>query len=98
MGGGGCDEGPWHYVDAVGEPPFENGWTNRGGGYVPTRFRTICDEVEIEIEATGPQGTVVFTLPTGFTPPYIIEGTVGDGTAKGAQNIQVNPDGTVYAE
>lgn len=97
-GGGGCDEGPWHNVGEDDEPPFEGDWANLGGDRVPTRFRTVCDEVEIEIAATGTSASVIFTLPEGFRPAYTMEGTISDGTPGGVQNITVGTDGTVYAE
>ncbi len=93
--GGGCSEGPWHYVDADGL--FENGWADINGSLVLTRFRTFCDEVEIELCCEGPAGVTIFTLPVGFRPLVDQPGIVGDGTGTGAQNIQVLSDGSVFA-
>ena len=91
-GGGGCDEGPWHYVGDPGEPAYEGDWQDNLSF---TRFRTVCDETEIEISATGTSGSVIFTLPAGYAPSISIYAIVGDGSSTGSHNVVVYSDGTV---
>jgi len=89
---GGCNEGSWHYVGDPGEPAYEGDWQDNLSF---TRFRTVCDETEIEISATGTSGTVIFTLPTGYAPSISIYAIVGDGSSTGSHNVVVYSDGTV---
>src|SRR5262252_7708069 len=62
--------GPWHYVGATREPPFQNGWDNIGDPYQVMRFRELLDEgIEIQGSVTGgASGTVIFTLPVRYRP------------------------------
>lgn len=95
LGTGGCSEGPWQNVGDLSL--FEGDWQDIDVTLIPTRFRTFCDETEIELACTGTAGTTIFTLPVGYRPTQAQPGIVGDGSSTGAQNILVNTDGTVNA-
>ena len=58
----------WHYVGDPGEPTFQNGWDNVGGGLTHMRFRRlVAGGVEIQGSVTGgTSGSVVFTLPAHY--------------------------------
>lgn len=59
----------WHSVGAAGEPAFQNGWTNFGGGFAPARFQRVGDRVWIEgLIKDGTMPGTAFTLPDGFRP------------------------------
>lgn len=94
--GGSCEVGEWHYVGEAGEPAFEGDWLAAGDGF--TRFRSFCDETEIELSCEGTSASTIFTLPAAFCPTANTYGTVGDGTSNGAQNIEVFTTGEVFAQ
>lgn len=71
----------WHNVGDSGEPAFQNGITNQGGGLVPMRFRLLPGDpldggdthgcLEIQGSVTGGStGDVIFTLPIGYRPSH----------------------------
>ena len=68
---------PFHLVGAVGEPKFENAWSNRGGSAVgsvdePAGFYKDQEGiVHLQgqiVQPTGPAGSVIFQLPPGYRP------------------------------
>jgi len=60
--------GEWHTVGATGEPAFQNGHTDAGSPWFPTRFRlTLSGGFEYVININvGTPLTVVYNLPDGF--------------------------------
>jgi hypothetical protein len=61
----------WHYINAAGEPAFQNGWGNYGANYAPASFRRDRDIVYIRgLVALGTAATVIFTLPAAYWPAY----------------------------
>lgn len=77
-------------------PPFQNGWMNKGSGFVPCRFKVNkWRDVEIEggIEG-GAVGSVIFTLPEEYRPDGSLRFVCSsDGTA--TTHVQVDPNGDV---
>lgn len=73
---------PWHVVGAAGEPAFENGWVNFGGGLSTVAFRKDPEgRVWLRGQAkSGTAGTVLFTLPAGYRPPARVDFDTIDGT------------------
>lgn len=62
---------PWHYIDATGEPAFENSWDNFAAGTDPEAgFRLDGAHGQLKGKvAGGSSGTVAFTLPEALWPP-----------------------------
>lgn len=92
--------GPWHTVGGTGEPAFQNSWANYGSGYGPTRFRLEAGGTRVAFDLAisgGANGTVMFTLPVGFRPPYprTVSCAIGSWLA-GA--LVIGTDGTVTAQ
>ena len=67
-----ADTGTWHEVGAAGEPAFQNGWANYGGGWPGAAFRRGVDgRVHLRgLVAGGQHGTStpMFVLPAGYRP------------------------------
>ena len=63
----------WHEVGAVGEPAFQNSWSNYATGYNTVAFRKDAfGFVHVKGAATGgTAGVAVFTLPVGYRPALI---------------------------
>ncbi|HEY8001946.1 MAG TPA: hypothetical protein VID76_08410 [Solirubrobacterales bacterium] len=60
---------PFHLVGTASEPPFENGWANKGGGFASTAFlKDPFGIVHLRGTMIGPSGSVAFTLPAGYRP------------------------------
>lgn len=67
----GAPAGPWHNVGGVGEPAFQNSWSNFAAGFQVARFRLCGGGTQVEVQGmvkTGTLGTAVFTLPAGYRP------------------------------
>lgn len=62
----------WHEVGGVGEPAFQNGWSNDGSPYETLAFRLLSNNQLIMkgviTGGTTTDGTVLFTLPEGYRP------------------------------
>jgi hypothetical protein len=60
----------WHVVGAVGQPAFENGWVNYGGGYASAAFyKDSLGVVHLKgLVKSGTVGTSIFQLPAGYRP------------------------------
>lgn len=59
-----------HVVGAAGEPAFQNGWSNFGGGFEGARFWKDPEGV-VHLEGLVSGGAVtsaIFTLPVGYRP------------------------------
>ena len=62
---------PWHEVGAAGEPAFNTGWSNYGGGYETMAFRKTPDgrvHLKGNVKAAAGANQVVFALPVGYRP------------------------------
>jgi microcystin-dependent protein len=61
----------WHLVGTAGEPAFQNGYVNYGGGFAACGFRRFPDgKVKLKGLVNGPGASaVIFTLPPGYRPP-----------------------------
>jgi hypothetical protein len=58
-------------VGVAGQPAFENGWANYGGGEQPVGFYRSGSRVYLQGAASNtssPSATSIFTLPTGYRP------------------------------
>ncbi len=75
-------------------PTLLNSWANFGAPYQTARYRRFGGVVYIQGEVkTGANGTVIFTLPTGFRPPNDLQvATVLSGGAIGRVDIQADGD------
>jgi hypothetical protein len=59
----------WHEVDTTGEPVFQNGWHNSGGGLETVAFYKDREGVvHLKGTATGSNNMIVFQLPAGYRP------------------------------
>lgn len=88
----------WHYVGKVGEPAFQNSWTNVGPGLPQLAFR-IREAGVVDIQGTvdnGASGTTIFTLPAGYRPSAVSYAPLAslDGSAK---NLLIGSSGAVQA-
>jgi hypothetical protein len=56
-------------IGDVGQPLFENGWTNKGQGFASAAFlKDSLGIVHLRGTLNGPTGQVAFTLPAGYRP------------------------------
>lgn len=82
----------WHTVGAGGEPAFQNSWANAAGSHAPCRFqRDGAQRVQIQGYVQSGGAPLVFTLPVGYRPAYLLEfddaaGGVWQVTSAGAVN------------
>ena len=90
----------WHYVGSSTDPiapAFENSWANVGGTGIPDAafYKDTYDRVHLRGNVdTGATTNTIFTLPTGYRPPYkTIQTTYNNGG--GVVYITVDTDGTV---
>ncbi len=88
----------WHLVGAAGQPAFQNGWTNFGGGFAPAGF--YVDPIGIAhlkgVIAGGTADTLAFILPSGYRPPASLAFAVAAGTpGPTLENVDVLSDGEV---
>jgi hypothetical protein len=60
----------WHEVGATGEPAFQNGWVNFGGGFSTMAFaKDSAGFVHLKgTISAGTFGVAAFTLPAGYRP------------------------------
>lgn len=62
----------WYNVGDPSVPVFEHSWVNYGGGYSPVGY-CLDNQGFVHLRGmakSGSMGTVIFTLPAGFAPPY----------------------------
>lgn len=90
----------WHVVGDSGEPAFENSWGNYTGRMV--RFRKdAVGFIHLQGTAAGgtdTDGTIIFTLPSGYRPvddPVIIPVNGVQASAPHIARLRVNSDGSV---
>lgn len=89
---------PWIKVSTTaGAPTFQNSWTNYGGGYTVAAFMKHPDG-SVEIKGTvkdGAIGTLIFTLPVGYTPRENFNIAVSSASAHG--DLYIGSNGTLTA-
>jgi hypothetical protein len=95
----------WHLVGTAGEPTFEVDWANYigQGFYEPAAFRKDRDgRVHLRgavKRPTNTTGSYVFTLPTGYRPPFYayfpVVSTNGSGTPTPGF-IEIDVSGRIY--
>lgn len=103
----------WHYVGAVNEPLFENGWDNAGVTKFQTAFRTDYNRFcHLKgVVSGGLIGDTIFTVPSNHHPakevnfPVVSDGAFGIVTitktgqvqATSGTNGEFSLDGIVYS-
>jgi hypothetical protein len=87
---------PFHIVGTPGEPPFENGWTNVGGGRTTVGFYIdTTNVVHLKGSLTGGgSGSTAFTLPAGYRPAARLLLPVTSGSFI-TVNATLDADGTL---
>jgi hypothetical protein len=87
---------PYHEVGSPGEPGFQSGWVNTGGGFATAGFYKDSQSV-VHLKGTiegGGNGDVAFTLPEGYRPgAALFLGAAGAGTQAG--QLLIAPSGSV---
>ncbi len=86
----------FHIVGTAGEPPFQNGWHNFGGGFSTGGFfKDTLGIVHLKGNLTGAgSGTTAFTLPEGYRPAEALVMPAAGGVAGPvAANVAVLQDG-----
>jgi hypothetical protein len=87
----------FHIVGTAGEPPFQNGWHNFGGGFSTGGFfKDALGIVHLKGNLTGGtgNGTTAFTLPEGYRPAEALVIPAAGGVAGPvAANVAVLQDG-----
>lgn len=89
---------PWHKVGAVGEPAFQNGWSNYGAApQIPAQFRKdpLGRVYLMGIIGGGTQSVTVFTLPVGYRPAQGYVRCAIPSSSSTLTFVQVYTDGTV---
>jgi hypothetical protein len=88
-----ADSEPFHTVGVTGEPPFENGWSNVGGGRSSAAFyKDSQGLVHLKGVLSGTTATTAFTLPNGYRPSEQLFMPVALG-GSGSGGLNVNTDG-----
>jgi hypothetical protein len=89
----------WHLIGGAGEPPFQNSFTNYGGGNESVGFRKYPDgRVRLKgFLRAGTVNTTAFTLPSGYRPPtqrrYACPGHTG--SAYVISDVEIGSDGAL---
>lgn len=95
-------EEAWHVVGAILEPAFQNSWANYNTTYGNLHFKKdLSNNVHIQgVVKAGiyVNGTVIFTLPTGYLPyASLILSTFDSDVNKLARvDVQANGDVVIY--
>lgn len=92
----------WHNVGDVGQPAFQNGFTNYGAPYAPARFYKdytghvlVRGTVKNAGSLLGQQ--LIFSLPPGYRPDLnLIFAADGQVVSQGHQRIDVQASGDVF--
>jgi hypothetical protein len=87
----------YHEIDAPGEPPFQNTWSNYGAGTATAAFyKDGLGIVHLRgTLSTSADATVAFTLPPGYRPSAVLTmpiGFPGGGSLTIRANGEVVPD------
>lgn len=96
----------WHIVGALGEPAFQNSWTSYDSGatfQVPRFRKDPLGRVKLSGQIKGgANGTVAFTLPTGYWPTKTVRfnprGSTATSTAYAQVNIAANGQVTIWGD
>jgi hypothetical protein len=74
---------PFHIVGTAGEPAFQNGWMNFGGGRATVGFyMDTANVVHLKGALTGGgNSTVAFTLPPGYRPSATLTVPAADASS-----------------
>jgi len=91
----------FHNVGDTGEPPFQNGWHNFGGGFSRAGFfKDALNIVHLKGTLTGGvSATVAFTLPVGYRPTESLFVPIGSsGGVTTASDGLIRSDGTVQVD
>lgn len=76
--------------------PFENGWSNSLGTNGPVCFFSFfCTVFLLGGFSGGTASTTIFTLPTGYRPPYRLPLQCVFSAVTATEGFVVNADGTV---
>jgi hypothetical protein len=83
-----------HLVGTAGEPPFQNGWQNIGGGGSEAGFfKDALGIVHLKGNLIGPtSGSAAFTLPEGYRPAELLL-LPAAGAGPVAANLVLQTDG-----
>jgi hypothetical protein len=98
---GNTGDGVWNDVS------FNAGWSNAGGAEHPVQYRRVASPndtvwlVGTMLPGTKADGTIVFTLPVGFRPSYVVNVPVmpANATPHGVSPfiaVQTNGDCKIY--
>ncbi len=83
----------FHTVGAAGQPPFQNGFVNFGGGFETAGFyRDRQCVIHLKGVISG-ESNIAFTLPTGFRPAESTFSAIPATAETG--NLEVRTNGTV---
>lgn len=104
--GSGSEAESWHYIGQteIGEPAFENGWTNFGGAYENAAFYMDPDGI-VHLKglikfptASGAKSITAFTLPDPYRPEYRVRAVMVAASTvatAGFWMTDIFPDGKV---
>lgn len=89
---------PWREVGAASEPTFQNSWVNYADGIHETAGFWKQSDGWVRLKGlvkngTTAAGTVIFTLPSGYAPPWTCYFVVSTNSDAGV--IRVETSGTV---
>jgi hypothetical protein len=86
-------------VGASGQPTFQNGWINFGGGFAAAGFyKDPLSRVHLQgVITSGTAGSTAFTLPSGYIPTenHAFAVTAGTGTPN-TVSVNVFSNGQVF--
>lgn len=86
---------PWHNVGATGEPAFQSGWVNFGGGLSTVAFfKDPYGIVHLKGQvANGTAGASIFTLPAGYRPSERLDPAIA--TSAGVASVAIGSNGSI---
>jgi hypothetical protein len=92
---------PYREVDTPGQPQFQPGWSNNGGGFSTTAFYKDSQGV-VHLKgtlSTSTDATVAFTLPSGYRPSQALSLPVGSvESTRGGGTMTIRPNGEVLPD
>jgi hypothetical protein len=85
----------WREIGTAGNPTFQSGFTNFGGGYSTAAFlQDHAGFVHLKGFVMGPSGSTAFSLPAGFRPAQHL-GMAVASSGPAAAAAEIRTDGTV---